>query len=132
MTVLKRTSGINFVKIEHCKNTNTVITKWQGYCPHDNIMEGMQAGLTVLKSSKAKRWIMDTEMMEGSLSDSLSWLIKIWLPAARYAGLETMAFVTSRNIFTELSTKEYAIKSNKTGNEHFLSLEDAKRWIVKQ
>lgn len=132
MTVLQRASGINFLKIEHCKKTNTVITKWQGYCPHDNIMEGMQAGLTLLKSSKTKRWIMDTEMMEGSLSDSLSWLIKIWLPAAQYAGLETMAFVTSRNIFTELSTKEYAIKSNKTGNEHFKTLEEAKHWIVKQ
>lgn len=132
MTVLKRTSGISFLKLEHCKKTGAVITQWQGYCPHENIVEGMQAGLNLLQTTKATRWIMDTELMEGSFSDSLSWLIKAWLPSAQYAGLETMAFVTSRNIFTELSTKEYAIKSNKLGNEHFGTLEEAKRWVIKQ
>ncbi|OJJ17077.1 hypothetical protein BKI52_30655 [marine bacterium AO1-C] len=131
MTVLKRPSGISFVKLEHCKKTDAVIAQWQGYCPHDNIVEGMQACLNLLQKSKARRIVMDTAFMEGSFSDSLNWMIKTWLPAARYSGLEKMAFVTSRNIFTELSTKEYAIKSKRMGNEHFGSLEDAKNWVAK-
>ena len=130
MTVLKRPSGISFVKLEHCTKTDAVIAQWQGYCPHDNIVEGMQACLSLLQESKSRRVVMDTALMEGSFSDSLNWMIKTWLPAARYSGLERMAFVTSNNIFTELSTKEYAIKSKKTGNEHFGSLEAAKAWVA--
>lgn len=131
MTVLKRPSGISFVKLEHCKKSDAVVAHWQGYCPHDNIVEGMQASLSLLQETKAQRLIMDTEMMEGSFSGSLSWMMKTWLPAARYSGLEKMAFVTSRNIFTELSTKEYAIKNKKMGNDHFGSLNEAKAWIAR-
>jgi len=118
-----------YLQIEYSKGIDTIITHWIGFCTHEEIVAGVEAGLACLIEKQSSRWIANTSKMEGGFSESNDWFAEDWTPRAQKAGLKTVAFVVSSDVFNEFSTQEYAEKNPDLENPHFESLEEAINWI---
>lgn len=126
---LKNEYNETYLQVEYSEEVQAVIMHWIGFSTHEELIEGMDTGLSCLIENKSTRWVADASRMEGGFTDSNDWLEQDWTPRAQKAGLKTVAFVVSPDIFNEFSTNEYAERNADLDNPHFTSVEDAINWI---
>jgi len=127
---LKNKLNETYLRVEYAEEIKSVVMHWIGFVDTNELMQGMETGLELLSKEKLNRWIADASKMEGGFTEANDWLETNWTPRAQKAGLKTVAFVASSDVFNEFSTKEYAERNQDLDSPHFASVQDAKDWIA--
>ena len=126
---LKNDLGDVYFQAEYDQESEAVIAHWIGFATTEQLKEGMEAGLSLMKEKQSNKWIANAQLMEGGFEEANDWLEQDWTPRAVAAGLQKVAFVVSQDAFNEFSTNEYAERNEDLDNPHFPSLEEAKAWM---
>lgn len=128
---LKNTFDKTYLSIEYDQGRQWYYNRWRGYITAENILEGSNMYLSLLKSSPCPGLITDNQRVVGSWQESLDWLTDEWAPQAVSIGLRRLAIVVSPGSFAVETAAELLKRLDRIPLEVkvFSDLQKSKEWL---
>lgn len=107
-----------------------ISAKWFGHITADNVISGAKLYLEVMQKRPHHKLMNDKSHVTGDWEDANDWLEYEWMPHAKDAGLNCLAHVYSKDIFSKLSARDLYLRLEPNLHiENFLSKKDAEKWL---
>ena len=100
----------NFLDISYDESINAVIMNWKSFTTFDELKQGLNKGLELLASKKARKWLGNVCKLGALGEDEQRWSNNDWFPRALAAGVKKMAVVVSTDIFNQMTVEEIMVK----------------------
>lgn len=117
----------------HDTTLNAVHANYDCFLDEQTFKDISNKAIIMLAEKKATKILVDTSGMKVIPKENQEWIQGDWFPRAIQAGLKTMAFITPRNIFGEVSTKATNQKVEDeqlpVSLEYFYNKEEAVEWL---
>lgn len=120
-----------WVTIRWDETCQAVLAEWEGYIEGDDLREALDAGLILLRTKRASRWLGDTRRLGPVRQVDQTWTNQDWFPRLSAAGLRWMAIVPPQSSIARLSMKQILSKVNdvEVVTANFDDVESARAWL---
>lgn len=108
---LKRSDESVYITISEDKGNGWVFLDWEGRLELEQVKEGSEAGLAMLKEAGCKKMLVNNQKVTSPWHQANEWYLQDWNPRIYAAGLQFMAVIVSSNIFSEISLKNFGEKT---------------------
>ena len=88
---------------------------WHGYTDVEKVKRGSRLLTFYIREEKSSLLLVDSRSEEGPWSDSHEWILNDWMPEAKAYGLKKTAILSSKDMFSLVSAKEYERRSKNKG-----------------
>lgn len=123
--------GKIFLTITYDSHHRWVCNDWQGYQTLESVMQGANACLEVIQSSRSSALLNDNRQVFGPWGHATDWIAQDWTPRAIALGLTHFAHVVSPESLSRLSAEEM---STKIGNFFHMKIfddyQEAQEWLT--
>jgi hypothetical protein len=121
----------NFIRIKFLENKGFIEEVWKDFAEDDEIVIAKNKLTDMLIQTGATAYLSDLRNFKGASPKNQLWVRDVWFPKAYNAGLRTIAFLFSEDVFAEFSVEtaiggEYAKKVNL---KKFKTIEEAEQWL---
>jgi len=119
------------LKITYNKEIDAVVLEWITAPISSEFRDGLNQGLELLKSTKAKNWIGDVRNLGAIDPDDQKWSNEEWFPQALSTGIKKMGVIISDDIFNQMSVEEIMSKVEGIGfvSQYFDDINKASQWM---
>lgn len=113
------------------ESCQAVRLEWKAYVEGEQVHQGLDTGLSLLKTKRASRWIADVRKLGPVRQVDQTWVNQDWFPRAIDAGLRYLATIQPKSAIARMSIKQIMSKVNdaEVFNSFFDDLELARQWI---
>jgi len=114
-------------------NTRMVRMKWKGFATSEQLREGLNEVLEIVKREKSLLWLADLKHMQSINQNDENWIINEWFPKIVLTGVKKLAFVTSLDYFNNASINRIMRSTQPLitfETEFFIAAGDATRWLL--
>ncbi|MDJ1500055.1 STAS/SEC14 domain-containing protein [Xanthocytophaga agilis] len=126
----QRASGSVYCTIRYDEREQCLCDSWDGkFGTQDNFQKVIQKTADLITQNKITKLLSDQSRMEGSYDGSNQWIEQEIIPVV-IKHLKRHAIVLPKNIFANLSAKDYVKQQGKYEVRLFGSVEDARKWIA--
>lgn len=116
---------------EHLK-PDTLLVKWEGYCPADNYQYGFLKGIALSTEKGLKKWILDFSDIKVINPENQRWTQQVLIKKMNYSGITHVAVINPQCPLASASIKCMYQESKhliKFVRMIFNSLEEAETWL---
>ena len=131
---LKNVSGKVFYTVEFNRNSNLIFADWIGYLSVEDVQQGAETYLEVLRETRCPHLINDNRKVLGTWDKANDWIADYWTPRALNLGIKNFAHIVSPSIFAEISAKNMEVRVENAGftMRTFKDFASASLWIKAQ
>ncbi len=120
-----------FIRISFLKDKGFIEEIWKDFAEDDEIKVAKNKLTEMLIYTQANAYLSDLRNFKGASPKIQLWVRDIWFPEAYNAGLRTIAYLFSKDVFAEFSVEtaiagEYAKKVNL---QKFKTIKEAEKWL---
>ncbi len=128
---LKNKFGELYLETSYDKDTRWVYNNWIGYVTVEDVKNGADASLDLLRAKGTHKLLNDNTHLTGPWDEANEWIATDWTPRALGAGLKRFAHVVSPDIFGALSAEAMQTRVSEFDFEMriFQTKADAERWL---
>ncbi len=120
---------IHFIDIKYL-SINILYHGWIGFRSHDQLREILDGHfIDLFTKYKCKGMLIDNSKMEYSFTDNNKWLAEYFMPKMVQAGLKYNAVVLPKDIFSQISIKEWDDKISGFESKNFDQIYKALDWL---
>jgi hypothetical protein len=104
--------------------------KWFGHVTADNVITGAKLYLELIQKKPHTKLLNDKTSVTGDWEEANDWLEYEWLPHAKEFGLNCLAHVYSKDMFSRLSARNLYLRITPNLNiENFIGRKEAENWL---
>lgn len=111
-----------------------IYANWKGFQTVDNVKDGCEKMLQILKEKKINNVLNDNRLVTGPWQGAADWVAKDWFPRMFAVGLKRFAWVQSTSVFSQLSADKTLSETDKSKKDEairsFDDMEIARKWLV--
>jgi hypothetical protein len=114
-------------------NTRMVRMKWKGFATSEQLREGLNEVLEIVKREKSLLWLADMKHMQSINQNDEDWIINDWFPKIVLTSVKKLAIVTSLDYFNNASINRIMRSTRPLitfETEYFVDASDATRWLL--
>ncbi|MBX0334694.1 hypothetical protein K3G39_15750 [Pontibacter sp. HSC-14F20] len=105
-----------------------LVSIWQGWLDTAKGHSGCVKILNYVNEYKITKILNDNSKVTGHSGDT-KWMIEVWIPSLREAGVNYFAWVYSHEFFTQLEIDNTVDQSTGISMRTFFLQEDARQWL---
>lgn len=118
-----------FIEVSYDVYTNSVYANWIGYLNAEQVKEGCEDILKILKEKKVKKILNDNRLVNGTWTQAIDWISTDWFPRALDAGLNAIAYIYSSDVFGKFSVNKLLEKNSLYTSNTFKDFDKAYEWL---
>ncbi|NOQ26590.1 MAG: hypothetical protein GQ564_14625 [Bacteroidales bacterium] len=120
-----------FISIKYLSEKNYIEEVWKDFGEDAKIKFVKNKLTEMIKSTKASAYLSDLKGFKSASPETQRWVRDIWFPEAYNAGLRTIAFLVTEDIFANFSVKTTISDdySKKITLQKFIAYDEAKIWL---
>ncbi len=128
---LKNKFGELYLETSYDKSTQWVHNNWIGYVTVEDVKNGADACLELLRAQGTGKLLNDNTHLTGPWDEANEWIATDWMPRALGTGLKRFAHVVSPDIFGALSAEAMQTKVSELDFEMriFKAKPEAEQWL---
>jgi hypothetical protein len=121
-----------FLIVHYDEAVKCIIMEWKGFAFTNEMREGHNKGLELLKEKKAFRWISDLRLAKTVAEDDQEWLREDWKPRLLEAGMRYSAIIVPQSALGRIQMKTLMERSKDKIAErrYFDDIREAKAWLL--
>lgn len=111
---------------------DTLLMKWEGYCPVDKYQYGFLKGIALSTEKGITKWIIDLSDIKVVNPQSQRWTQEVLIKKMNYSGIALVAVINPQCPLASSSIKhmyQESIHLIKFARMVFNSLEEAQAWL---
>jgi hypothetical protein len=120
----------SYLTISWDDSIECVIVAWRGFFSGENMKNGAEKALELIKEKNAKLYLSDTSQSHVVGPDDQNWIINDWQPRAVELGLKKLATVVPKNIIARVAMNRLSPMFSDLETEFFDNVEAARLWLI--
>lgn len=126
---MERTANKSFIEVFYDVENEWVYANWKGYLNPEEVKQGCELILEVIKDKKARKILNDNTLVNGTWTGAIDWIATDWFPRALNAGFNSLAYIYSPDAFGRFSVNKLLEKNNVYTSNIFKSKDLAEEWL---
>ncbi len=121
-----------YVKVFWDADTEAVHLVWKGFVNGEQLRDGLEAGLRLVREHGAKRWVGDCKLLGPLGKGDQAWVNTDWFPRLLGTGLERMAVIIPQKMIASMAVESIMqeIEGTALVTCHFGDYAEGCEWVA--
>lgn len=132
MSTMEKVSKLEGEFITSWLKPDTLLLKWEGYCPAENYQYGFLKGIALSTEKGIKKWLVDLSNIKVVNPENQRWTQEVLIKKMNYSGIAQVTVINPQCPLASSSIKhmyQESIHLIKFVRMVFNSIEEAEAWL---